>query len=88
MAKSTSVQTSNTIVRMFKKQSEESIKVKLARWIMYENVPFNVLQSDYFKDVMTSCVTKVLPLYLLQLNISENIKLKRPDWAKLTTFWR
>ena len=56
MAKSTSVQTSNTIVRMFKKQSEESIKVKLARWIMYENVPFNVLQSDYFKDVMTSCV--------------------------------
>ena len=77
--KRSSFQTICTIVSMFKKQSEASIKVKLAKWIMYENLPFNVLQSDYFKDVMTSCVTKVLPLYLLQLNISENIKLKRPD---------
>ena len=47
--KRSSVQTSSTIVSMFKKQSEASIKVKLAKWIMYENLPFNVLQSDYFK---------------------------------------
>ena len=56
LAKRSSIKTSSTIVSMFMKQSEESIKVKLAKWIMYENIPFNVLQSDYFKDVMTSCV--------------------------------
>jgi len=50
LAKRSSIQTSSTIVSMFKKQSEESIKAKLAKWIMYENIPFNVLQSDYFKD--------------------------------------
>ena len=55
---STTVASRATPINCFQKFTEKSLQLTMARWLIYENKPVNVMYSDLFKSMFTSTIGK------------------------------